>query len=79
MSRRGRREQPASSMPQSPKSRGLTIALLVIVAGLALQLAIVLLSGGAIGLTQLSLGLLALAPLVAAVGGALWLFRRLRS
>ena len=79
MSRRGRREQPASSMPQSPKSRGLTIALLVIVAGLVLQLAIVLLSGGAIGLTQLSLGLLALAPLVGAVGGALWLFRRLRS
>jgi hypothetical protein len=66
-------------MSQSPKVRGLAIALLVIVVGLVLQLSIVLFSGGAIGLTQLSIGLLAAAPLVGAVAGALWLFRRLRS
>jgi uncharacterized membrane-anchored protein len=76
---RERRHKEATATAAAAKRRGLFAALAVVAAGIALQLAVVLLTGGTIGLLEISLALLALAPLAVAVAGVLWLIRRFRA
>ncbi|MCX2726964.1 hypothetical protein OO015_05575 [Thermomicrobium sp. 4228-Ro] len=76
---RERRYDEATATSAAAKRRGLFAALAVVAVGIALQLAVVLLSDRTVGLLEISLAFLALAPLAVAVAGVLWLIRRFRS
>jgi len=69
----------ATSQKRPVKSRGVAIAVTIVLLGVLVQVTVLALSGGAIGPLQFSLALLALAPLAGAVAALFWLVRnRLR-
>lgn len=57
------------------KSYGVAIALAIVLVGVFVQVAVIVSSGGALSPLQLSLALLALAPLAGAVAALFWLVR----
>ncbi|MCS7050793.1 MAG: hypothetical protein NZL87_04185 [Thermomicrobium sp.] len=76
--RRARWQSDRSVSGAPRKSRGVLIALAVVLLGVLLQVAVVVGSGGAVSPFQLSLALLALAPLAVAVAAIFWFLQRVR-